>query len=180
MPDIAHSEDARGFIMKEIEIYSLKQFYQVIRSPAFDPLHTVAIISSSYPVEDDWLSGVRYIACQYDDIDYDVLGRCFTSTEANKIVRFLNSWDNKVSTICCVCDGGCRRSAAVAAALYRFYDREDEEIKTVWRNPAYEPNPLVYLLMAHALGVPAADADIDLRIWENRTTIRKRIRGGQP
>ena len=180
MTDIAHPEDVRGFIMKEIKIYSLKQFYQVIRSPAFDRLHTVAIISSSYPVEDDWLSGVRYIACQYDDIDNDVLGRCFTLVEAKRIVRFLKSWDSKVTTICCICDGGCRRSTAVAAALYRFYGREAEELKDVWQDPTYEPNPLVYRLVTHALGVPADDVDIDFQIWENRAAIRKRIRGGQP
>lgn len=126
------------------------------------------------------MRGVRYIACQYDDIDYDVLSRSFTLVEANRIVRFLKSCDSEVTTICCICDGGCKRSSAVAAALYRFYDREDEEIKMVWQDSAYEPNPLVYRLMAYALGVLADDADIDLRIWENRNAFRKRIRGSQP
>lgn len=108
------------------KIYSLKQFYQVISAPAFDRLHTVSIISSSYHVEEDRLNDVRYIACQYDDIDYDILSRSFPLVEANRIVRFLKSCG------CCICDGGYRKSSAVAAALYRLYDREDEEIKTVW------------------------------------------------
>ena len=161
----------------KIKIYSLKQFYRVIQAPEFDHEKTVAVISSSYPIDEERLRHVLHIACQYDDIDYEVLGRCFTLIEAKKIVRFLRSCEDKVTTICCVCDGGCRRSSAVAAALYRFYGREAEELKNVWQNPVYEPNLLVYRVMASALNVPVDDNDIDLRIWENRSAIRKRIRG---
>ena len=165
--------------MKNIKVYSLKQFYQVVRDPSFDRAHAIAVISSSYPVDEDRLCGIRYVACQYDDIDYEGLGRCFTVTAANKFAKFLRDTETDISTICCICDGGCRRSSAVAAALYRFYGREAEELK-VWQDPKYEPNPLVYRLMAHALGVPVDDMDVDLRIWENRSAIRKQIRESQP
>ena len=164
--------------MKIIKIRSLKKFYQVVQDPDFDRLHTIALISLSYPVDEDRLCGVRSVVCQYDDIDRDVMGRCFTRVEANKFARFFKSYEKETTTIFSICDGGCRRSAAVAAALFRFYGRDDEEIRRVWQNPAYEPNPLVFRLMAFALGAPVDDFDLDLRIWENRNAIRERIKGG--
>lgn len=70
----------------KIKIYSLKQFYQVVQAPEFDHEKAVAVISSSYPIDEDRLRHVHYISCQYDDIDYEVLGRCFTLIEAKNSV----------------------------------------------------------------------------------------------
>lgn len=164
--------------MKEIKIYSLKQFYQVIRDPSFDRKNSVALISSSYPVDENRLHGIQYVSCEYDDLDYQVLGRVMTDVHARKFARFVTSCDDSVSTFYCVCDGGCRRSSAVGAALYRFFNLEEVEMK-IWMDPRFEPNVWVYRLMCDALGCPIGDNDLDIRIYANRTAIRNRIRGGQ-
>lgn len=71
----------------------------------------------------------------------------------------------KVDTIYCCCDVGCRRSAAVACSIMRYFGLDD---MTVWKNPAYEPNPLVFRMMCRALGIPISDEDLNLRIESNR------------
>ncbi len=44
-----------------ISIISLEGFYQLVRSSEVDQIHSVAIISSSYPIDTDLLNGVKHI-----------------------------------------------------------------------------------------------------------------------
>ena len=147
---------------KDIRVVSLEQFYELIKKPVVDSEHTIGIIISTYPVElgPFYDCPFRCGIFNFDDIDY-VLEHIFTLDDAKKIVRFFKSYEQEASTIYCVCDGrGNRKSSAVAAALYRYYGRDEEEIKNIWQNPMFEPSPTVYRALTSVLSVPVTDKDI--------------------
>lgn len=159
--------------MKNIHICSLKEFQWKLRSNQI-PTDSYALISSSYP----WNIAVPPIKFSfecYDDIDYDCLGRIFSVEAANRFAKAIKENDS-IQHWWCVCDGGARRSAAVAASLLRLWDRHEEEISLIWDNPMREPNIRVYQATCSALGVPVDDVDLDLLIYTNRTAIRNAFR----
>lgn len=159
--------------MKQVHICSLKEFQWKLRNNEI-PMDSFALISSSYP----WNIAVPPIKFSfecYDDIDYDCLGRIFSVEAANRFAKAIKENDS-VQHWWCVCDGGVRRSAAVAASILRFWDRHEEEFSLIWSNPAKEPNVWVYRAMSNALGVPIDDIDLDLLIHTNRDVIRSALR----
>lgn len=161
--------------MREIHICSLKELKYLLREEKIDVNNSYALISSSYPLDMNELSHMRYSFDCYDDIDYDSLGRVFSVEAANGFSRVIKGNDN-IQHFWCVCDGGVRRSSAVAASILRFWGRCQDEIDLIWNNPAKEPNVWVYRLMADRLGIPVSDIDLDLLIHINRTAIRTAMR----
>lgn len=60
----------------------------------------------------------------------------------------------KINTIVVHCDMGLSRSAAVAAAIEKFYNRDDSKYFSsgpMYGKPMYTPNMLVYRMMLEAL-----------------------------
>ena len=49
------------------------------------------------------------------------------------------------------CDAGISRSPAIAAALLRSFDQDD---MTIWTDPKFSPNPLVFYTLCKTLGSP--------------------------
>ena len=156
--------------MKQIHICSRKEFRWLLRSGEIPPESAYALISSSYPLElpDTALPGYSFRL--YDDIDYDCPGRSFSEEAAACFAQAIRE-NGQIRDWYFVCDGGCRRSAAIACSALRCWDREREEL-AVWGDPRREPNVLVYRLMCEALGVPVGDDELDLRIHINRTAIK--------
>lgn len=158
--------------MKCIHICSIKELRHLFRTNQIPP-KSYALISSSYELE--IAVPIPYSFECYDDIDFDCLGRVFSVEAANRFARVIKE-NGSFQHFWCVCDGGVRRSAAVAASILRFWDRRKEEISLIWSNPAKEPNIWVYRAMCNALGVPVDDVDLDLLIYTNRTAIRNAFR----
>lgn len=89
------------------------------------------------------------IRFDFDDIEKNDEGKCFTEEDAKNIVTFLNSHDlTKVDKIICSCDGGVSRSAAMAAALSLYFNGNDWNI---WGNAQYVPNLTVYRTLLNTL-----------------------------
>ncbi len=157
--------------MKQVHICSLKEFQWKTRNNQIPP-KSYALISSSYEL--DIVVPIPYSFECYDDIDFDTLGRVFSFEAANRFAKAIKENDS-IQHWWCVCDGGVRRSAAVAASILRFWGRCEEEVSLIWSNPMKEPNAWVYETMGKALGVPVSDADLDLLIYTNRSAIRSAL-----
>lgn len=159
-----------------IHICSLREFYHLIRDPSFNRNKAAAIISSSDSVQVALLQGIHYTGAIYDDIQADAFGRLFSPEMANKFARFIRSLDNtKINELYCICDGGMRRSAAVACVARIYFGQED---LSIWRDAGrYEPNPWVFRMMCHSLNLHLKEIDLDLRIELNRQALRDMIKG---
>lgn len=154
--------------MTRIHICSLKELRHLLRNNQIPP-KSYALISSSYEL--DIAVPIPYSFECFDDIDFDCLGRVFSVEAASRFAKAIKENDS-IQHWWCVCDGGVRRSAAVAASILRFWGCSEEEISLIWDNPTKEPNVWVYRAMCSALGVPVDDVDLDLLIYTNRTAIR--------
>ena len=155
----------------KIRICSVKRLYALAAEGALSD--AAALISSSWPVNPERLGGIPYVACTYDDVDRELPGRSFSEENARAFAEFLKRLPARIRVLYCCCDGGCRRSAAVACAASAFLGQDDMPI---WQDPGYEPNPLVYRSLCGALGKAVSDWELDLRIEVNRQTIRQAIR----
>lgn len=77
---------------------------------------------------------------------YDDNLKDFTTKMAKQIKRFIKrTKDNQ--TIYCLCDGGMSRSAAIAAALQKYYNNNDN----ILNDKRYTPNKLVYKTLLQVL-----------------------------
>lgn len=161
--------------MREIHICSLKEFKYLLREGKIDINNSYALISSSYPLDIPELSHMDYSFECYDDIDFDCLGRVFSVEAANRFSRAIKENDS-IQHFWCVCDGGVRRSSAIAASILRFWDHRQDEVDLIWNNPKKAPNVWVYRIMCNSLGVPVGDAELDLQIYTNRSAIRTAMR----
>ena len=72
-----------------------------------------------------------------------------------------------ISDLYVCCDSGESRSAAVAAAITRFYSKGRsyrfiiaKEEKKIWSNPAYHPNTYVYKMVCSAFSMRTSAAGI--------------------
>ena len=156
-----------------IHIYSLKQSYYYIAAGEVDLQRSASILNSSYPIQTEKLGPIPYVFCQYDDVEREIPGRSFPLRNgALAVAAFIRSLDDKITDLYCCCDGGCRRSAAVACSVMRYWGMDEF---SVWGNPAYEPNPLVYKMMCEVLGVPVTDQEVNMRVATSRLALKNSI-----
>ena len=159
--------------MKQFMICSLKQFKSLLLAGKVNTDKSYALISSSYPLDMTNIPMARYSFELYDDIDYDWLGRCFSFEAAKHFADAIKN-NNDVNRWYFICDGGVRRSAAIAAAALRYWGDEEEEL-AIWADPRREPNVLVYEMLCSVLK-PIDAVDLDLRIYINRNAIKQAMR----
>lgn len=155
-----------------IQICPVKRLYQLLGQR--DPDNCAGILSSASEIDAAKLRGLPHVFRQYDDLDYECPGRSFSVEDAEAFACFLKELDRDVRTLYCCCDAGESRSPAVAAAVMRYFRADD---MSIWRNPKYHPNMLVYAMLTQALGVPVSDDELDCRIYENRKAFQAAIRG---
>ena len=155
--------------MKEIHICSLKEYRWLLQNHKTPTNSSYALISSSYPLEIPEAGLISYSFECYDDIDFDCLGRCLSPEAACRFAKAIKS-NPHIDSWYFVCDGGCRRSAAIACVALRFWGYEKEAFK-IWGNPRKAPYIGLFTLMSDALGLPIDDIDLDLRIHMNRSAI---------
>lgn len=100
--------------------------------------------------------------------------------QAKSICDFANkAYQNKISDLYVCCDSGESRSAAVAAAIIRFYSkgrsyrfRIAKEEKKIWSNPAYHPNTYVYKMVCNAFSMKTSN----FGIWKRKRTSNKALK----
>jgi predicted protein tyrosine phosphatase len=96
-----------------------------------------------YPQE--WLKEVFEI--QFNDVN-EGQKHCLTRKQADEIAHFARRIYDKVDRIIVHCEYGQSRSAAVAAAISKFFDEDESGI---YKNSAYRPNRTCYYYVLEAL-----------------------------
>ena len=132
---------------------------------------SIAVCCSSYPIDRDRLPNIPLLCLQFDDIQSEHSNRAFTVQMAKEIGAFVARHRDCDLYFCC--DSGESRSAALATAFARFY-RLDE--MTIWKNPHYHPNPLVYRLQCQALGMSLSKLGLWMRVYRNKRALRIAVR----
>ena len=152
-----------------IEICPIKGLYRSLADGVAEGCG--AILSSASVVDEARLEGLDYVLRQYEDLDYECPGRSFSDEAAEAFVVYLKSHP-ALDTLYCCCDAGESRSPAVAAAVLRYWGRDDLPI---WSDPHYHPNMLVFEKLMTALGMPVTDEEKDFLIYINRKAFRDAV-----
>ena len=155
-----------------IQIYPIKQLYALLSNDPRCAQNAVAILSSSYTVQETKIP-IPHITEIYDDVDREIPGRSLSTAAAHRIANFIKGMDPHVKTVFVCCDSGMSRSSAIAAVVHRFYGINDSAI---WNSPHYHPNPFVFRLLLECLDMPVDDAIIDRLIAINRLSFKNAIR----
>lgn len=155
----------------EIVICPIKRLYQILQERGTDGV--AAIISTSGDAPDAaCLGGIPHVYAIYRDIDFEGPGT-FTDEDAGRFAAFLQILPSKTDTLYCCCDAGQSRSPAVAAAAGRYFGIDMTD--SIWCNPHYKPNMLVFEKLSAALGLPATDEELDLLQHKSRQAFRDAI-----
>lgn len=109
------------------------------------------------------------VSLVFQDI-YDPADRnAFNSELAEELTRFIFTLPDGITDLYIACDAGAARSPAIAAALLRASHRSD---KTIWKNPRYYPNPLVYKTVCQAFHLHTPKIMIRFRVRLNHAAFR--------
>ena len=131
-----------------------------------------AIICTTEPVPKAKLSGIRCVHVSFSDITASKRFDAFRPEKAHRIKRFVkNLKDTNVLYVCC--DSGESRSAAIAAAILRYWGKDE---MAIWRNVRFRPNPLVYHLQSKAFKCPSSKLRAVLLSKYNKWLFRKQIK----
>lgn len=158
-----------------IQIYPIKQLYALLSNDPSCAQNAVAILSSSYSVQEAKIP-IPHITEIYDDVDREIPGRSLSTAAAHRIANFIKGVDPHVKTVYVCCDSGMSRSSAIAAVVHRFYGISDSAI---WGSPHYHPNPFVFRLVSECLDMPVDDALVDRLIAINRLSFKNAIQRGR-
>ncbi len=157
---------------ENIKISSIKEFSLMVKEN--DKLgKTAAILISSY---DDTL---KKEFCNVDTIkvnfeDTIILGEhSFNLRLSKKIHNFVDNVLNDYEYLYICCDSGQSRSAAIAAATYKYLGLSD---KSIWKNYKYHPNKLVYKFMCMEYGIKISRFKIKYYCWLNDTALKNKIK----
>jgi hypothetical protein len=133
----------------------------------------VAILCSSYGVQEAKVP-VPHIVEIFNDVDREIPGRSLSTEAANRIAGFIRNIGPEIEVVYVCCDSGISRSSAIAAAVCRYFGIPDD---TIWENPRYQPNPLVFQMLCECLDIPVEDALLDFLIGTNRQAFHNAIKG---
>lgn len=152
-----------------IQICPIKRLYQIL---AEGPIGKCgAIISSAFEIDIEKVHCIPYVFRQYEDPDYECLGRSFSKADAAAFADFVKHLEADV--LYCCCDAGESRSPAVAAAVMRCFGMDD---MLVWRNPHYHPNMLVFEMMTNVLDAEVSDEEKEFRFFTSQKAFQDAIR----
>lgn len=150
--------------MYEIMICPIKKLYELALEGDMSEVAVLAV--SSYDINKDKLEPFCKTMClNFDDITDTNAGSSFTYDIANEIADYIRSLPHNLNTLFICCDGGQSRSSAMGAAISRFNGLDEMKI---WRNPQYQPNPLVYNSLCNALGLAETIAQTEEKVKINK------------
>lgn len=153
-----------------IHVAPLKcMFYQ--ESAVYDMNHCAAILcSSDFGQITEHIPFRYYVKLEFQDTCDPRDRNAFSFDQAERITQYISGLPADITDLFIACDAGCSRSPAVAAALLRASGGSD---KTIWGNPRYYPNPLVYERVCKALGLFTPKMMISYKVRVNRMAYRK-------
>lgn len=137
-----------------IQIMSRLEIMQYCIMPHFDtsaiisinniPTETFPKTTSAFKSRDN---GVQEVLSLYFNDEILRAHQCMTEEDAEKVAIFARKYIDKVDTLIVHCQGGISRSAGVAGALMKFFNKDD--------TPAFSgmrvPNMTCYRLTMNAL-----------------------------
>ena len=133
---------------------------------------TAAILCSSYEIDIKKLEKFPNKLVLYFDDVYEVRSNAFNKEIATKIKLFVSSILNEITDMYICCDGGESRSSAICAALMKL-QKQDE--MTIWNNPYYHPNILVYKLLCNELDIKESRFGLMYREYINKNALKREI-----
>lgn len=157
-----------------IKICSLKRLYYLLSEGKVDVATSRAIIvANETPLRPSKLGNLNYIYAPFADVTQGE-GK-LTSKTARKIASYYDdiSEDEDVELLYVVCDAGQSRSPSVAACLLKLEGQDDK--KSIWANPQYNPNPYVYKTMSLAFGLRITDRRLRRLVHINKKALKKAI-----
>lgn len=116
------------------------------------------------------------LVLNFPDYEDPGLFGSFNGAHARVIIRFVRSLPKTVTDVYVCCSKGGSRSAAVAAALLRMSGRNDA---SVWDNPYYVPNKLVYYRLCREYGLFVTRLSVWIKTGRNHRAYR-RLQQGEP
>lgn len=132
----------------KLHIYPIKQLYSAVEL-LVDKSDIAAILCTTNPISKTRLEGIQHIHISFADITDAKRFDAFRIEKAQKIKRFLDGLEG-IDVLYICCDSGESRSTAVAAAILRYWGRNE---MAIWNNIHFHPNPLVYHLQCKAFGL---------------------------
>lgn len=155
----------------EIIICPIKQLYQYAEDGDMSDVAVLAV--SSYDINKEKLKSFGRMLClNFADITDGAESSAFKKDIADEIAAYVKDIPAQLDTLFVCCDSGESRSTAMSAAIMR-YNGVDE--MTVWKNPHYHPNTLVYSLLCEALGVPVSEVELQAKHWTNEKALSDAI-----
>lgn len=153
-----------------VRICPIKWLYSL--NGSFDNKSEIAaILCSTSPVSKAMLNGIQHIHVNFADITSPKRFDSFRAEKAQKIKKFIDHLKGiRVLYVCC--DSGESRSTAIAAAILRYWGRDEMK---VWKNTHFHPNPLVYHLQSKAFGCPSTMLRATLLSQYNKWLFRRQI-----
>ena len=153
-----------------VEIAPVKAFLADL--PEMDRDGLAAIVVSSYEVDAKRLQMLQHsLLLHFDDVNRPMKG-AFTEADGEKIRAFVEGLEG-IGRLYVCCDRGESRSAAMAAAITRFFGQNEW---VIWDDPRYHPNPMVYQLTCRALGLRAGKWAISRRLRRSRQALTRAIK----
>lgn len=140
--------------MRELYISPIKAVLHCLDDPALDFLFCTSEDYLPKPLP------ANVLTLEFRDTVAETAPGAFSPQLAARTAAFLRRPEARPELFVC-CDCGVSRSAALAAAILRA---EGGDEFTVWQDPHYLPNPLVYRLMCAALGSSVSEDKLNDRL----------------
>lgn len=155
----------------KIQICPVKEMYLIAKYVSLD--NCAVIMCSSYPIDEKKVSGIKNkLFLEFDDITNTNSSTVFRTKDALTIKSFIDGLDDNIKVLYICCDSGESRSAALSAAIMRYLKMSD---KSIWNNPYYHPNPLVYKIQCKAFGLFAPKIYVSQKVKKNKRALKKKI-----
>lgn len=122
----------------DVKISSIKNVQNELKNT--DDENVKIIIASSYEKNIENIKEENKLVLYFDDVT--TVGRnSFNRNIAREINNFIKKLDFNKDKLYVCCDSGVSRSSAIAAAILRKYNQNEN---LIWKDYTYQPNMLVY------------------------------------
>lgn len=125
----------------KVLVLSIKEAKEKIKNSNTD--YIKLIIATSYDDDIEKIAKNNKLILKFDDI-INQNRNSFNANLAKKIHKFIDGINFEEYQLYICCDSGISRSSAIAAAILRKYN-EDENV--IWKDYNFKPNLLVYKIL---------------------------------
>ena len=157
----------------EVKVESIKRLKYDINQINKDNIKV--IISTSNRGDIESINDENKLILDYDDITNNN-ARAFNSSFAKRINNFVKEVDFSKQKLYICCDSGVSRSSAIAAAILRKYD-QDENV--IWKDYNYHPNLLVYKVMCDEFNLTNSKLRLYYKEKINKNALKKKIKSAR-